>query len=106
MLKNSDSHNIHNTAVEKFIVGQPKQKDGSFSTVEKDILVFIRALENNFQSIPVIRQDERFTSKIAANSLIQSGAKKKTRQNKALVDQISATLILQSYLESNIKKVI
>ena len=94
------------TPIEKFVVGQPKQRDGNYSDVEKDILVFINDLEKNFESIPVVRQDERFTSKIAFNSLIESGAKKKTRKNKALVDQISATLILQSFLESNSKPVI
>ena len=94
------------TPIEKFVVGQPKQRDGNYSVVEKDILVFINDLEKNFESIPVVRQDERFTSKIAFNSLIESGAKKKTRKNKALVDQISATLILQSFLESNSKPVI
>ena len=91
------------TPIEKFVVGQPKQRNGNYSDVEKDILVFINDLEKNFESIPVVRQDERFTSKIAFNSLIESGAKKKTRKNKALVDQISATLILQSFLESNSK---
>ena len=94
------------TPIEKFVVGQPKQRDGNYSDVEKDILVFINDLEKNFESIPVVRQDERFTSKIDFNSLIESGAKKKTRKNKALVDQISATLILQSFLESNSKPVI
>ena len=94
------------TPIEKFVVGQPKQRDGNYSDVEKDILVFINDLEKNFESIPVVRQDERFTSKIAFNSLIECGAKKKTRKNKALVDQISATLILQSFLESNSKPVI
>tara|TARA_A100001015_G_scaffold43131_1_gene47385 strand:+ start:30039 stop:30464 length:426 start_codon:yes stop_codon:yes gene_type:complete len=94
------------TPIEKFVVGQPKQRNGNYSDVEKDILVFINDLEKNFESIPVVRQDERFTSKIAFNSLIESGAKKKTRKNKALVDQISATLILQSFLESNSKPVI
>ena len=94
------------TPIEKFVVGQPKQRNGNYSYVEKDILVFINDLEKNFESIPVVRQDERFTSKIAFNSLIESGAKKKTRKNKALVDQISATLILQSFLESNSKPVI
>lgn len=94
------------TPIEKFVVGQPKQRNGNYSDVEKDILVFINDLEKNFESIPVVRQDERFTSKIAFNSLIECGAKKKTRKNKALVDQISATLILQSFLESNSKPVI
>jgi putative Holliday junction resolvase len=54
----------------------------------------------------IVRQDERFTSKMAFNSLIQTGAKKKTRKDKAVIDEISATLILQSYLTSNSKPVV
>jgi putative holliday junction resolvase len=94
------------TPVEKFIVGQPKQKDGSQSEVEKDILLFIRQLKKSFPMVFVDRQDERFTSKIAFNSLIQTGAKKKTRIDKGVIDKISATLILQSYLSSNSKPVL
>tara|TARA_B100000886_G_C20320846_1_gene448019 strand:- start:47 stop:472 length:426 start_codon:yes stop_codon:yes gene_type:complete len=94
------------TEIEKFVVGQPKQKNGNYSEVEKEILLFIIQLQNTFPNIPVARQDERFTSIIAFNSLIQTGAKKKTRKNKAVLDEISATLILQSFLESNSKKVL
>jgi len=96
---------IH-TPIDKFVVGQPKQLDGKYSAVENDILKFITELQNNFESIPVFRQDERFTSKIAFKSLVEIGANKKTRKDKALVDQISATLILQSFLESISKTVI
>ena len=94
------------TPVEKFVVGQPKQKDGNFSDVEKDILIFIKHLETFFPTVSVVRQDERFTSKMALNSLLETGAKKKTRKNKQIVDEISATLILQSYLSSNSKPVL
>ena len=97
---------MNHTPIDKFVVGQPKQKNGKYSEVENDILKFIVELKNNFETIPVFRQDERFTSKIAINSLIESGANKKTRKDKALVDQISATLILQSFLESISKTVI
>tara|TARA_X000000950_G_scaffold269720_1_gene348683 strand:- start:743 stop:1168 length:426 start_codon:yes stop_codon:yes gene_type:complete len=93
------------TEIEKFVVGQPKQKNGNYSEVEKEILLFIIQLQNTFPNIPIARQDERFTSIIAFNSLIQTGAKKKTRKNKAVLDEISATLILQSFLESNSKQV-
>ena len=86
------------TPVEKFVVGQPKQKDGNQSEVEKDILLFIRQLKKSFPNVMVVRQDERFTSKMAFNSLIQTGAKKKIRKDKGVIDEISATLILQSYL--------
>ena len=94
------------TPVEKFVVGQPKQKDGNFSDVEKDILMFIKHLETFFPTVSVVRQDERFTSKMAFNSLLETRAKKKTRKNKQIVDEISATLILQSYLSSNSKPVL
>ena len=97
---------LNHTPIEKFVVGQPKQKDGKYSEVENDILKFIIELQNNFETIPVFRQDERFTSKIAHKSLIESGVNKKRRNDKALVDQISATLILQSFLESISKTVI
>ena len=94
------------TPIEKFVVGQPKQKDGNLSKVEEDILLFVRQLKKSFPTVAVVRQDERFTSKMAFNSLIQMGAKKKTRKDKAVIDQISATLILQSYMTSNSKPVL
>ena len=90
--------------IEKFIVGEPKQKDGSPSIIETEISSFINSLSLNFPLISIERYDERYTSKIALDILIKSGAKKKTRKNKNLIDKISATIILQSYLESkNIK---
>ncbi len=85
--------------VEAIIVGQPKQKDGSFSSVESHILKFIFKLQNKLSNIKIIRHDERYTSKIASQVIVDSGIKKNKRKNKLLVDQISATVILQSYLE-------
>ena len=92
--------------IEKFVIGEPKQKDGNPSEIEQDILSFIRHLKKIFPTVMIVRQDERFTSKMAFNSLIQTGAKKKTRKDKAVIDEISATLILQSYLTSNSKPVV
>ena len=92
--------------VDKFVVGEPKQKDGSASEIEESVLKFIKKLKNKFADISIERYDERFTSKIAFNTLLESGVGKKKRQNKSLVDQISATLILQSYLESQSNKLI
>ena len=86
--------------IEKFIVGEPKQKDGSSSIIETEISSFINSLSLNFPLISIERYDERYTSKIALDFLIKSGAKKKIRKNKNLIDKISATIILQSYLES------
>ena len=85
--------------VERFIVGLPKRMNLEASASEKSIQPFIRQLEKNFPDVPVSRVDERFTSKIAMQSMIDGGLSKKGRQDKKLVDKISATLILQSYLE-------
>lgn len=84
--------------VEKFVVGEPKQMDGSPSESEEFIQAFLKKLTISFPEIPVERQDERFTSKMAVDTMIASGLKKKQRRNKALIDEISATLILQTYL--------
>lgn len=84
--------------VELFIVGEPKQLNNKESESEKFIKPFILKLSQTFPKIPIRRVDERFTSKIAFQSMIDSGLKKKQRQNKALIDEISATIILQTYL--------
>ncbi|MFA4851626.1 MAG: Holliday junction resolvase RuvX [Bacteroidales bacterium] len=86
--------------VECFVVGEPKQMDYSESESVKYIEPFIKQLKKAFPDIPVKRFDERFTSKMAFQTMIDAGLKKKDRQNKALVDSISATIILQSYMES------
>ncbi|NJB37538.1 Holliday junction resolvase RuvX [Croceivirga sp. JEA036] len=90
---------IEKESVERIIVGEPKQMDGSASQSEELILPFIKKLQQQFPQVPVERQDERFTSKMAVRTMIDGGLKKKKRQDKAMVDQISATLILQSYLD-------
>ena len=84
--------------VELFLVGEPKQMNNQVSESEVLITPFISQLKTFFPNIPVKRVDERFTSKMAVQTMIDSGLKKKQRQNKALVDEISATIILQSYL--------
>lgn len=89
---------IQKENVELFIIGKPKQLDNTDSESELLIEPFIKKLTTEIPSIPYKRIDERFTSKIAFQSMIDSGLKKKQRQNKALVDEISATIILQSYL--------
>lgn len=86
--------------VELFLVGEPKQMDNTASESEVLIIPFIKRLENEFPNIPIKRVDERFTSKMAFQTMIDSGLKKNQRKNKALIDEISATLILQSYLYS------
>ncbi len=84
--------------VELVIVGEPKQKDGTHSKVEGEIKKFIQKFSELFSTIKMDRMDERFTSKIAFKTMIDSGLNKKQRQNKALIDEISATIILQDYL--------
>ncbi len=86
--------------VELFIVGEPKQMDNSPSQSAVLVEKFIQQLKQHFKDIPVKRVDERFTSKMASQVIAQSGKTKKARQNKALIDTISATIILQSYMES------
>ncbi|UBZ05861.1 Holliday junction resolvase RuvX [Salegentibacter mishustinae] len=84
--------------VELVLVGEPKQKDDTASAVEVYILQFLKIFIKKFPEMPVKRIDERFTSKMAFQSMIDSGLKKKKRRDKALIDEISATIILQSYL--------
>lgn len=86
-------------AVSTFVVGQPRQLDGSESESAQHVRGFIRTLRRTFPAIPVETADERFTSKMASASIAQSGLAKKKRQDKALIDSVSAVLILQSYLE-------
>ena len=83
-----------------FLVGKPKQMDNSDSESEALIVPFLKKLEKTLPQIPFKRIDERFTSKMAFQTMIDSGMKKKQRRNKAMVDEISATIILQSYLYS------
>mgnify|MGYP003625455729 CR=1 FL=1 len=87
-----------NETVDLVIVGEPKQKDGNHSNVEEHIQKFILKFEQRFPEMKLERMDERFTSKMAFQTMIDSGLNKKQRQNKALVDEISATIILQDYL--------
>lgn len=84
--------------VELFVIGEPKQMDNTESESEQYIGPFLESLQKKFPKIPIKRVDERFTSKMAFQTMIDSGLKKKQRKNKALIDEISATIILQSYL--------
>jgi len=84
--------------VDLIVVGLPKQMNNELSESEPLILKFIKILNNKFPNMPVERVDERFTSKMAFQTMIASGINKNKRKNKSLVDEISATIILQSYL--------
>ena len=88
-----------NEEVDAFIIGKPIQKDGTSSELENKIKNFILELKKYFPNKKIERYDERYTSKMAKQVIINLGIKKKKRTNKGLVDQISATIILQSYLD-------
>lgn len=90
--------------VELLLVGEPKQMNNTPSESEVLIKPFIEKLKMQFPEMEIKRVDERFTSKMAFQTMIDSGLKKKQRQNKALIDEISATIILQSYLYSRKNK--
>lgn len=85
--------------VEVFVVGEAKQLNNRPAESAKFIEPFVKKLQKTFPEIPVERVDERFTSKMAFQTMLDSGLKKKQRQDKALIDTISATLILQTYLQ-------
>jgi putative Holliday junction resolvase len=85
--------------VECIVVGEPKRMNNEPSESARFIEPFVLHLKRTFPKVKVERMDERFTSKMAFRTMIDSGLKKKDRQNKELVDEISATIILQSYME-------
>ena len=87
-----------NENVEKVLIGQPMQMNYTPSESTGIIEAFVQKFQNLFPQMPVERVDERFTSKMAQKAMFASGLKKKQRQNKALVDEISATIMLQDFL--------
>ena len=87
--------------VSTLVVGEPKQRDNTPSEVETKIASFLTQLKREFPTLVIVRHDERFTSKMAQQALIQSGAPKKVRQKKEVIDKLSATLILQGYLDQH-----
>lgn len=91
---------VEEESVDRFVVGLPKQMNNQPSESMVYIEPFVASLKRSFPTIPVEYVDERFTSKLAHQAMLEGGLKKKDRQNKALVDEISAVIILQSYLES------
>ena len=85
--------------VELIIIGDPKNLDDSDTHATPLVKKCIQELQKNFPQIPVKKVDERYTSKLAVQSMVQSGMKKKDRRNKALIDEIAATILLQEYLQ-------
>ena len=88
--------------VDEVVIGLPTDLKGNMSEVEQDIQKLIEEFKNEFPEVSVVRFDERFTSKIASYFISQSGKNKKQRQEKGLIDKVSATLILQQYLEQKL----
>ncbi|KAA6329158.1 putative pre-16S rRNA nuclease, partial [termite gut metagenome] len=91
---------VKTESVERIVVGMPKQMNNEVSENMKYITAFVRTLKKQLPDMPIEFVDERFTSVLAQQTMRDAGLRKKARQNKALIDEISATIILQSYLES------
>ena len=87
-------------AVERIVVGLPVQTDGTASENQQRVRAFVRRFSQAHPDVPVDYCDERFTSVLAHRAMIDGGLRRSERQNKALVDEISATIILQSYMEA------
>jgi len=84
--------------VDELIIGQPKHVDGKLMALERNILWFIEDLGKEFPNLKIERIDERYSSKLASQAIAQSNLKNKNKRSKALIDEVSATLILQDYL--------
>jgi putative holliday junction resolvase len=87
--------------VELIIIGEPKNWDNSDTHATPLVAKCIKDLQKNFPAIPITKVDERYTSKMAKDSMLEMGLKKKQRRNKSLVDEIAATIMLQEYLNAN-----
>jgi len=92
---------LANNQVQTLVVGEPLRKDGTLNPLENHIRSFIRQFQKKYPHINVVRQDERYTSELAFQAMIQGGLGRKKRRNKAMVDKVSATLILQDYLSQH-----
>ena len=89
--------------VKDFIVGYPMNLNNKPSECAKDVDIFLKHLKKAFPSIPVVLEDERFTSQLALGALIASGVKKMDRREKGAIDKVSADIILQTYLDRDCK---
>lgn len=85
--------------VEKVIIGDPRNLDDSDTHATPLVNKFVTAFEKIFPQIPIVRVDERFSSKMAKNAMLEMGLKKQQRRDKKLVDEIAATILLQEYMQ-------
>jgi putative Holliday junction resolvase len=86
--------------VDEIVIGEPRRMDMSDSHITENVRLLKQTLERQFPLLTIVKIDERFTSKMAAFAVSQSGMKKKDREQKGLIDEISATIILQDYLQT------
>ena len=91
---------INNDYVDIFVVGEPKHMDNTPSQSAAIIEPFVKQLAETFPDKQIARIDERFTSKMAFRAMIDGGLKKKQRQDKGMIDQVSATIMLQDYMRT------
>lgn len=91
---------IAQNSIQEMVVGLPMRMHGEVGQLEVEIQKFIQKFQEKNPCIPIFRQDESFTSKMASQAIFESGIKKKKRQEKGLIDKVSATIILQSYMDS------
>lgn len=89
--------------IEEIVIGEPKRLDNSDSHITENVRLLHQTLAKEFPLITIALLDERFTSKMASRVIAQSGLKKKDREQKGLIDEISATIILQDYLQTRMK---
>jgi putative Holliday junction resolvase len=95
---------VKKETIDAFVIGYPVQMDNTPSQSVRSINPFIKKLKNKFPEIHIHLADERFTSKMALRTMIEGGVKKKDRMDKSMVDKISASIILQSFLDSSLHK--
>ncbi len=92
---------FQNEKVSLILIGEPWNMDDTATHATPLVLKCIKELQKNFPNIPIEKVDERYTSKMASQAMIEMGLKKKQRRNKALVDEIAATIMLQEYLQKH-----
>lgn len=92
---------ISKEIVEKILIGEPYNLDGSETDSTAAVKHCIRRLKNSFPGIPIVTIDESYTSKMASRAMVEMGLKKKDRQKKGMIDEVAATMMLQEYLANN-----